>query len=236
MHPSMDYCGIKILLGKSKLSQSFYAEGVEQRLNDARFIQDNLTSGDVYVDVGANIGTLALLAAKKVGQTGLCIAIEAHPRTFCEMVSNIQYNDLNVLSVLNAVGDKQAFVRFSDDPADDQNKVQENGEIAIYMTRLDSLLPPLIGERRIGLLKIDVEGYEYFVLKGAAGVLDRVDMIYFEISESMLKSSGVTSCQLLDLLVTSGFTVNYPNGDALRGKNELQFRKTQNLVATRVNS
>ena len=152
------------------------------------------------------------------------------------MISNIQHNDLNVLSVLNAVGDKQAFVRFSDDPVDDQNKVQENGEIAIYMTRLDSLLPPLIGERRIGLLKIDVEGYEYFVLKGAAGVLDRVDMIYFEISESMLRSSGATSCQLLNLLVTSGFTVNHPNGDALRGKSELEFRKTQNLVATRVNS
>ena len=110
MHPSMDYYGIEILLGKSKLSQSFYAEGVEQRLNDAKFIQDYLTSGDVYADIGANIGTLALLAAKQVGQARLCMAIEAHPRTFCEMISNIQHNDLNVLSVLNAVGDKQAFV------------------------------------------------------------------------------------------------------------------------------
>lgn len=234
IHPAIDYFGVGITLGRSKLSQSLYAEGVEGRRCDAQFIVNNLQEGDVYVDVGANVGTLALLAAKQVGSAGLSIAFEGNPRSFCEMLRNVQVNNMQMVSCLCAVGDRSGFTRFTDGAADDQNKVDGKGSLAVYMTTLDAALPGIIGERRIRLLKIDVEGYEYFVLKGARNILDRVDIIYFEISDPMLEENGVTSSELLGLLTDRGFSISFPDGAPVEPRGDEGFQKAQNLVARRV--
>jgi FkbM family methyltransferase len=236
-HPVLDYFGVKIRLGKSKLSQSLYAEGTEQRVEDARVIAESLLPGDVFVDVGANIGALSCLGARKVGEKGICVAIEAHPRAFCELLQNIQMNRLHVVALMSAIGDKKGFVRFSDGSADDQNKVDAaghcGGALSVYMTTLDSLLPEIIGGRRVKLLKIDVEGYEYFVLKGAAKILDRVDKVYFEISQRMLMENGVAPRQLLDLLISRGFSISCPDGAPL-DIDSATFLETRNLVGARI--
>lgn len=235
--PVTDFFGIKIRLGKSKLSQSIYTDGANQYKQDALFVDANLLPTDVYVDIGANIGTLACLAAKKVGEGGLVIAIEAHPRTFSELCANIHLNNLTIIALMFAVGDHKGFVSFSDDPADDQNRVATEG-IPVYMTCLDSILPEMLGEKRIKLLKIDVEGYEYFVLKGAAGIIDKVDMIYFEISTRMLLRNSITPLELLNLLDSYGFAIKYPEGNFLnRGDyGNFNFEKTINLLAIRKQS
>lgn len=233
IRPAIDYFGVAIMLGRSKLSQSLYAEGVEGRRADAEFIVNNLGPGDVYVDVGANIGTLALLAARRVGNQGLSVAFEGNPRTFCEMLGNIQANDAQLVSCLCAVGDRIEFTTFTDGSADDQNRVDRGGPIAVYMTTLDAVLPGILETRRIRLLKIDVEGYEYFVLKGAQGLLDRVDTIYFEISDPMLEANGATSSDLLSFLREKGFAVSYPDGAPVEAGGGARFRKAENLVARR---
>jgi FkbM family methyltransferase len=229
----MEYFEVKIRLGKSKVSQTIYTDGiVNQYMKDALFFNKNLSHGDVYIDVGANIGTLACLAAKKVGAEGLCIAIEPHPNTFNELVANIRLNNLNIIAMMFAIGDRKEFVKLTDDPADDQNKVASEG-VPVYMTRLDALLPEILDKRRIKLLKIDVEGYEYFVLKGAAKIIDKVDMIYFEISDRMLRVNNVTPIELLDLLRSYGFSIKYPNGELLPGLEKIQPMHAQNLLAVR---
>lgn len=233
LKPQLNFYGSKVYLGHTKLSQSILAEGADQRADDVNFIKNNLMPGDVYVDVGANIGTLSLVAAQTIGSGGVCVAIEANPKTFQEFLANIQLNRAEIIPVLAAMWDQNGFVRFSDGAADDQNKVEENGPVAVYMTRLDKLLPTYVGARRINLLKIDVEGYEYFVLTGAEDIIDRVDKIYFEISQPMLQKAGAECQQLLQFLSTRGFVIQYPNGNPIVDMDSSRFMTTQNLVAFR---
>ena len=62
--------------------------------------------GDVFVDVGANIGYFSLLTAKLVGPTGKVLAIEAAPFIFEKLFENIQKNGLQHIHALNlAVSD-----------------------------------------------------------------------------------------------------------------------------------
>jgi hypothetical protein len=55
-----------------------------------------------------------------------------------------------------------------------------------------------LGERRVSLLKIDVEGFEYFVLRGAGEVLGRCRRIVLEYSPQSLKLAGLAAGKLTD--------------------------------------
>src|SRR5437762_4746872 len=54
------------------------------------FLLKRLTSGDVFIDIGANIGTFTLPTAQKVGSTGCVVAIEPSPRVFPYLERNIR--------------------------------------------------------------------------------------------------------------------------------------------------
>lgn len=75
-----------------------------------------------------------------------------------------------------AVGDKLGWVRFTDSRSDDQNHVANEGPIVVPMITLDSLME----NEAVTLLKIDVEGFEKFVLIGANKLLEKTQFVYFE--------------------------------------------------------
>ena len=79
--------GYKIKFSRSALAFTLFADR-EDRHDDEEFVKRILKNGDVYVDVGANIGTLALAASTKVSNNGKVIAIEAHPGTFDHLKAN----------------------------------------------------------------------------------------------------------------------------------------------------
>lgn len=228
----LDFWGVTIRMGRSKLAQSLFVEGPEQRREDAEVILNSLKAGDVYIDVGANIGTLALLAGKVVGDQGIAVAIEANKNTFNELVGNIKENNFFVVPVLSAVGHEIGVVRFSNSTTDDQNNVDDKGELQVPVTRLDALLPAFIGDRRIKLLKIDVEGFECRVLEGLSGIADRVDKIYFEISETMLNRYGFGCADLLGKIQAYGFDIFDADGHPVAASGRI-FERTSNLLAVR---
>jgi FkbM family methyltransferase len=73
----------------------------------SRVIEQNLKSGDVFVDIGANIGYDTLLASDRVGRAGQVVAIEASPRTFALLQRNLALNaaSVNVRAVNVAVAE-----------------------------------------------------------------------------------------------------------------------------------
>lgn len=228
----LDFWGVTVRMGHSKLAQSLFVEGGEQRREDAEMILNSLKPGDIYIDVGANIGTLALLAGKAVGNQGLSLAIEANKHTFSELVGNIKENDLYVVPILSAVGHEIGVVRFSNSSTDDQNNVDDKGELQVPVTRLDALLPAFIGDKRVNLLKIDVEGFECRVLEGLSGIADRVDKIYFEISEAMLNRYGFSCADLLSKIQAYGFDIYDADGQRVEATGRV-FERTSNLLAVR---
>jgi FkbM family methyltransferase len=149
------------------------------RQEEDRLLASYLREGDCMVDVGANVGTLALTAAGRVGQAGIVYAFEGHPRVYRYLQENVALNGFaNVRAFNLAIGDVDGTTQFSDLRSDDQNSIVRRGEgITVPMRPLDALG---IIEPVIHLLKIDVEGYERFVLEGARELLARTLTVYFE--------------------------------------------------------
>jgi len=113
----------------------------------------SLKSGDLFVDVGANIGSYTLLAASLGAK---CLALEPIPTTFLNLQRNIGLNGVTRVTALEvAVGSKRGTLTMTSD-FDTVNHVITNEEpgIGVQVWRLDDLV---IIDRPLGL-KIDVEG------------------------------------------------------------------------------
>ena len=124
-------------------------------------------TGETVVDVGANIGYVTLLLARAVGSAGRVYSIEPMPDNLVELRRNVSINQLSNIEVLpHAVGAQNGTTRM----ASGLNGVvrPDSGDVAVQIRRLDAL--PI---RDPSLVKIDVEGYELFVLQGAEAWLRR---------------------------------------------------------------
>jgi FkbM family methyltransferase len=143
--------------------------------------------GDIVVDIGAHMGRYTIIGAKRVGAQGKVVAIEAHPGNFEMLNSNIKLNQLtNVIPLNYAVYSKETkiklylpevesgytmhhsimssyvFTKYKDKTEDKFVEVSAN--------TLDYFLQ-LEGITDVNWIKIDVEGAEFEVLKGAHNVL-----------------------------------------------------------------
>jgi len=140
--------------------------------------------GELAVDLGANIGYMSSILAKRVGSSGSVYAFEAHPEIFKELKHNVkrweQDNNINNISIQNlAVSDKSGFLKLGVPEAFNQNRgissiVTDNDEIAnksSVLTVQASTLDEFLVDKNVGVLKIDVEGHEIQVLKGAENLL-----------------------------------------------------------------
>ena len=145
---------------------------------ELRQLQRLLSPGDVFIDVGANVGLYALKAARLVGPTGRVLALEPGTEAHGHLTANLALNDFGwaeamkvaasdrageaVLHHVPLGNDPQAFSLIANDRA-------EAGETVETLT-LDSLVERC-GLGRVDLIKIDVEGAEPLVIAGAKSLL-----------------------------------------------------------------
>jgi FkbM family methyltransferase len=171
---------------------------------DSMFLIDNLKPKDLFVDIGANVGHYSLLAA------GICkadvIAFEPIPSTFIKLEKNLILNNLShKVKVLNiGIGEENSILNFTK-TKDVMNAVAlsyETDVVSVEVKKLDDVLI----ERNPTFLKIDVEGYEYFVLKGALEVLKNKTLKYIiiELNSSTLKF-GYTNEEIFKFLIALNF-------------------------------
>ena len=201
--------------------------------DDQRFFRRYLRAGDVVVDVGANIGFFTMISSLAVGESGKVTAVEAHPRTFEYLRGNVTLNKARNVRLFNvALGDEERTVRFSDKKSDDRNAiVDDESGLAVPMKRLDGLG---VDDAELALLKIDVEGYEKFVIEGGRDLLKRVRCVYFEVVEKHFAQFGYTGEDLLRLIVDQGFEILEIQGEAVRRVSpENPAVSSKNLAAVR---
>jgi FkbM family methyltransferase len=159
--------------------------------------------GDVYIDVGANIGSTVIPACQSVGTSGVVMAFEAHPRTFRFLEDNLRLNRISGITLVNcALGAQPGNVRFSSLRSDDQNKVLLSGDGVLVP---EYPMDRFIGEVKVvDLMKIDVEGYEKQVLEGAATTLRKTRCLYIEVSEPHFRGFGYSVDDLFVILHSAG--------------------------------
>jgi FkbM family methyltransferase len=137
-----------------------------------------LNEGDVFVDVGANIGLMSLLAGTQVGETGAVYAFEPVADTFTLLQNNIALNRMNNIYALNSgLGSAQEVKTIYSSRHDNRGMasfIQKNSGVAdqteVQILTLDVFLAEQ-GVDAVRMMKIDVEGWELEVLKGAQGLL-----------------------------------------------------------------
>src|SRR5215207_8885065 len=138
--------------------------------------------GDIVVDIGAHIGKYTIIASKMVGSKGKVIAIEAHPVNYDILKQNIVINKLsNVIALNYAVHSMKTTVKLYEPGQEagftiyntimtDRTLLNNQKYVEVKADTLDSLLLEN-GIKEVNWIKIDVEGAEYEVLKGATNIL-----------------------------------------------------------------
>jgi FkbM family methyltransferase len=141
-------------------------------------IRPYLRTGSTVVDVGANVGYFSLLAATAVGPGGAVHAVEALPSTVDLLRRNLALNGTaNVVVHPVAVGDRPGEVEmFKASESFIGSSSTHSGEVSegrVPRVTLDDLLAG-VGGAEVTLLKIDVEGDEESVLRGATRLLGQM--------------------------------------------------------------
>lgn len=137
----------------------------------------NTKQGDIVVDVGAHMGKYTIIASKQVGANGKVIAIEAHPGNYEMLNHNIKLNGLtNVIPLNYAVYSSKAKVKIYSNYTIMAERIQEEKVkekfAEVNADTLDNILEQnVIRQEQINWIKIDVEGAELEVLKGAYNTL-----------------------------------------------------------------
>ena len=173
---------------------------------DMAFTLHLLRPADRFADVGANVGSYTVLAAKCVGAHVL--ACEPVPAAFSVLRDNVLLNGVAERVDLRqvAVGDTTGIVRMT--PGfDTGNRIAtaEDGAAATTSVPI-APLDDLLGDRSCQLIKIDVEGFEPSVIAGARNILKRSDLlgVLMETNDSSL-AHGVDPLAAHRDLLTLGF-------------------------------
>jgi FkbM family methyltransferase len=163
--------------------------------------------GMVLVDVGANIGYYTLLAASLLDGTGQIHAFEPGAGNYNLLQMSVAKNGFkNIRLYPNAVADKIGVVGLN---MDDSNGMitQAASAACAYQVQAVTLDHTLRDASRIDLLKIDVEGAEGLVLKGAEQLIARHHPVIFTefFPPAIEFTSGMTGQQFLDRIRSHGY-------------------------------
>ena len=170
---------------------------------DMGFFLHFLRPDDLFLDVGSNVGSYTVLAAKGVGAS--CIAIEPVDTTFERLMDNVRMNRIEdrVDARRAAIGGASGVVRFSTDE-DTMNRVVDEQYAGTSVQVPVHTLDEIVADRRPIAVKIDVEGFERAVLDGACRMLadTTLQAIIMETDETIV-IHGATA---REVLMAAGFT------------------------------
>ena len=138
------------------------------------FVLHFLRENDLFIDIGANIGSYTILASAHVGCE--TVSIEPVPSTFSHLIDNININRIQEkVTALNfALGYEEGTTYFTKNLCA-MNHVATDSETDTITVPIFTLDKILAGKCPI-LLKIDVEGFETGVLKGASQTLNNINL------------------------------------------------------------
>lgn len=197
------------------------------------FLLHLLNETDTFVDVGANVGVYTVLAAGVRGAS--CISIEPIPTTFSHLIANIKLNGIDNLVTAKNIGlsNQKGILNFTTD-LDCKNHVidkidaKEFNFIEVQVDMLDNIADKL----KPTLIKIDVEGFEKYVIAGGKRTLtkDSLLAVIMELNGSSTKNENVEKILHQEMLNYGFFTYRYSPFTrtlvSLEGRENMESRNT----------
>jgi FkbM family methyltransferase len=173
-----------------------------------------LAPGDLFIDVGSNVGSYALWAAD-AGAT--VIAIEPGIQAAARLRANVGLNNLPITVRQCALAHRPGRMRLTQD-TDATNHLVLGSAMAcdgaeVYVDTLDNVL----GERYAAGVKIDVEGAERLVLEGTRRALSqhRIGALQIEWNAASQQLLGETRTPVAEILKEHGYTLMRPNAQGV---------------------
>lgn len=171
-----------------------------------------LGPSDVALDVGANLGWVALNLARMGSPDATIVAMEPDPENFALLQHNVAANGHdNIIAMHTAAGEKAGELALYQHSGSNRGRhsllpLSGNGSaVRVPVTSLeDAWRTHNLGDRPLKFLKIDVEGYEAFVLRGAGELLSRCELALIEYSPSFMREAGLDPVEVIDRLEEAG--------------------------------
>lgn len=200
--------GLKIrIYPKNEVFRSLYVTGIYDP-NVAVVIDSLLPQKGVFIDVGANMGYLSMIASRAVGELGKVYALEPSKRDFLRLVDNINLNgltnvyshnlavlDINKKLEMNIAGEERSALNtfgreFS------YKGTEKLGTEMVQAVTIDGFVDTEDIEK-VDLIKLDIEGSELLALKGARDTVEKFrPVIILGLNKESLAANG---CNVEDL-------------------------------------
>lgn len=211
----------------------------ETHLSD--FISESvrLLPGEIALDIGANIGWHSLLLARVSQGQNPIYAFEPDPLNFALLTENLALNGITAVHPFNlAVGEESGTKRLFKYPAKNLGRHSllpiHNGEsIDVACISLNEFfVKHSLDPEKVRFIKVDVEGYELFVLRGGSTVLKHARIVVLEYIPEHMIQGGLQPEELLDTLYREGLKPHLLDAGQPRpvSREEISRRKACDLV------
>jgi FkbM family methyltransferase len=207
--------GLRLTLNRGGPAALIYYQGFSEP-DTAAFVRAYLKPGMVFVDVGAHIGEYALLAAQRVGRTGEVHAFEPNPKVYAVLAENVRLNGLDQIVMRPwAVSAEEGDVDLDVHPEPALSALASRTPPTDPTHRVERVpsvtLDGYLAGRRVDLIKIDVEGAEMLVVRGAQSLLARpvadAPVLVFECARHNYARFGYSPLDLFRFVGHHGYTV-----------------------------
>lgn len=166
------------------------------------------------IDVGANMGEISLRFAQQYPNAHI-FSFEPHPFTFQKLQTNCSRNSFKNLTLLNlGLGSQKGEVHFEERASGNlgMNRVTSDREKSAHQIKVVPL--DLFFEENklssLSIIKIDVEGYEHEVLKGASNVLSQYKpLLFIELDNDNLIEQGTSAIDLVKFIRSFGYQIEH---------------------------
>jgi FkbM family methyltransferase len=176
-------------------------------------VRKYLKNGDCFVDCGASFGYFSALAGSIVGDEGSVISFEPGPQNQSLLLLNLVANGILTGEVHQvALSDNVGILRYGGTGANGSISPFDGdpNHLGTYHLVRSTTMDNIVGSRRVDMMKIDVEGAEGRVLRGAEQTLKRSSpILVFEFSPpSLAVTSGMSGEELLQFLGALGYSID----------------------------
>ncbi len=174
-----------------------------------RWIEANLAAGDVAVLAGVNFGLHVTVAARRVGPTGLVVGVEPQPAALLRASANLHLNGVagQVRLVTAAVGDGERLLQMPWPSADNAGAASflrgDPADLTVPVFPTWQIVRR-VTDRSVRLMLLDVEGYEWFALRGLIGA-PLPELLVVEMIPALGRAAGVESAQIYALIRDLGY-------------------------------
>jgi len=171
-----------------------------------------ITKSNVFYDIGANIGHVSLVASSLINEKGVIYSFEPHPVSFNRFKNHVELNHISNIFAFNVgLGSTSSILNMLEVEGNAganrilTSNVINSNFISINIVSLDEFI--LNNKADVpDLIKVDVEGYELEVFKGAENLLNNnKPNLFFELDERLLKLQNTSPIELLMFLSKFGY-------------------------------